>query len=138
MKIWWPWRRKRQLLSLFDPPYGDDAEELLIELPPEWARSSEPHAKNAPGPFYVINAECITCGAPHVVAPDLVAWETDSEGGCSHCYFKKQPEDPYELTQAIAAVAASCCGALCYAGSDPEVIKRLRKAGAGNAIVKRR
>ena|SRR5262249_606575 len=114
MKIWWPWRKRKQPLTLF-----------------------EPYPKNAPGPFYVMNEECITCGAPHAVAPDLMAWE-DSEGAHSHCYFKKQPEDPYELTQAIAAVAQSCCGALCYAGSDPEIIKRLRKAGAGHAVVKRR
>jgi hypothetical protein len=116
MNIWWPWRKKRQ-----SSQSGVD----------------EPCPKNAPGPFYVINGECITCGAPHVAAPDLMAWDTDSEGVYSHCYFKKQPEDPYELTQAVAAVAASCCGALCYAGSDAEVIKRLRRAGAAGAIVKR-
>jgi hypothetical protein len=57
-----------------------------------------------------------------------MGWDED-ENGVSHCYFKKQPEGPHELTQAINAIAISCCGALCYAGSDAEVVKRLKKVG---------
>src|SRR5260370_21240797 len=125
MKIWWPRRRKKQMLSLFDPPYGYDHEELLIESPPEWARNSEPHVKNAPGPFYVANTECMACGYPHVLAPDLMAWSEDG-----HCYFKKQPETAAEQEQAVQAVVGSCCGQLRYAGADAHVIQSIRKAGS--------
>ena len=31
-----------------------------------------PHPKSAPGDFYVVKGECLACGVPHVVAPDLV------------------------------------------------------------------
>ena len=48
MKIWWPWRRKQKRY-----------------------RPGQPHSKNAPGDFYVEDAECMTCGYPHVLAPDL-------------------------------------------------------------------
>jgi hypothetical protein len=54
-----------------------------------------------------------------------MAWDKDSEGRESHCYFKKQPETPAEVEQAIKAINGSCCGALRYAGADPEIIKRL-------------
>src|SRR5215471_8331957 len=120
MKIWWPWRRKRLVLSLFDPPYGYDPEELWIEPPPAWARNSEPHAKNAPGPFIVANTECMACGYPHALAPDLMGWSEDG-----HCYFTKQPETPVEIEQAIKAVKGSCCGAQRYVGTDREIVKRL-------------
>jgi len=133
MKIRWPWRKKKQLLSLFDPPFGYDPNTPLIRFTNQ---VGEPHPQNAPGPFYVVNTECITCGAPHVVAPDLIAWELDSQGGEVHCYFKKQPETPDEVDRAIRAIDTSCCGALVYAGSDAEIIRKLRRAGCGDAIVR--
>jgi hypothetical protein len=125
MNVWWPWRKKKQPLSLFDPPYGHDPDELLIESPPEWARSSEPHARNAPGPFYVANTECMACGYPHVLAPDLMGWSEDG-----HCYFKKQPATAAEEEQAVKAVAGSCCGQLRYVGADAKVIKKLQQHGS--------
>ena len=80
---------------------------------------------NAPGPFYVVNQDCITCGYPHVLAPDLMAWELNSEGREAHCYFRKQPGTSQEIEQAVNAVNGSCCGALRYSGTDPAVIKRI-------------
>ena len=80
---------------------------------------------NAPGPFYVVNQDCITCGYPHVLAPDLMAWEMNSEGREIHCYFRRQPETSQEIEQAVNAVKGSCCGALRYSGSDTEIIKRI-------------
>jgi ferredoxin len=129
MKIWWPWRKTKQLQSLFEgriPSTGEsptDGTPTLVAYPRGF---DEAHPKNAPGPFYVGNSECMACGYPHVLAPDLMAWETDSEGRPSHCYFKKQPETPEELEQAIKAIDGCCCGALRYSGSDPEIIKRVR------------
>jgi hypothetical protein len=80
---------------------------------------------NAPGPFYVVNQDCMTCAYPHVLAPDLMAWEMNSEGRETHCYFRKQPETSQEMEQAVSAVKGSCCGALRYSGADAEIIKRI-------------
>jgi hypothetical protein len=134
MRAWWPWRKSKQLLSLFDPPFGYYPDALFVGFTNQ---GEELHPKNAPGPFYVVNTECITCGAPHVAAPDLMAWELDSQGGELHCYFKKQPETLDEVDRAIRAIDTSCCGALVYAGSDADIIKKLRKAGCKHAIVRR-
>ncbi|HWF03516.1 MAG TPA: hypothetical protein VHA06_07515 [Candidatus Angelobacter sp.] len=126
MKIWWPWRRNKSTPSLFEgsvPVVGQSAD--LQQEKPKKRLLRQPHPMNAPGDFYAENTECITCGYPHVLAPDLMAWERDAEGRESHCYFKKQPETPLEVEQAINAVNGSCCGALCYAGSDREILKRI-------------
>jgi ferredoxin len=85
------------------------------------------HPKNAPGPFYVADEMCITCGMPELEAPDLI---TGTDEG--HCYFATQPTTPEELEQAIRAVGNSCCGAVTYDGDDPVVLKRiadLRRGG---------
>ena len=79
------------------------------------------HPESAPGDFFVVNNECITCGAPHSVAPDLIGW---AEGG-GHCIWKKQPETPEEFEQAYAAFADSCIEAYRYGGMDPTVIERI-------------
>ncbi len=133
MKIWWPWR-KNKVQSLFEGrvPW---AEEGLTDLSPT-TRILGAYPKNAPGPFYVENQECMICGVPHTVAPDLMAWDTDAENRPEHCYFKKQPTTPEEFSQAIEAIKSSCCGALSYKGSDPEIIKQLRKAGCRDQIKK--
>jgi hypothetical protein len=90
-----------------------------------------PHPLNVPGPFYVENDLCITCGVPEAEAPTLIAMYVDPSGTNqnSHCYFKKQPETPDELELAISAVNLGCCGAYRYGGDDPEVIRRLLEAG---------
>jgi hypothetical protein len=143
MKIWWPRRRKKQLLSLFEDRIGWPHEGSACkpsELAADHSAPETPYPKNAPGPFYVVNEECVTCGYPHFLAPDLMSWD-EAEGilgMTTHCYFAKQPEQPDEIERAIKAVAGSCCGALKYAGTDPDIQKRLRKAGARQAIVKRR
>lgn len=127
MTISWPWRKKKQLQSLFEERVGWSGESGATpqQSPSENQKPTEAHPKNAPGPFYVVNTECMACGYPHTLAPDLMAWETDADGHPSHCYFKKQPEDEYELTQAIRAIHGSCCGALCYGGSDPAIRRRI-------------
>jgi len=42
----------------------------------------------APGPFYVVKDQCISCGAPEMEAPMLMARD---DVNCS-CYFRRQPE----------------------------------------------
>jgi hypothetical protein len=140
MKIWWPWRRKKPR-SLFEERVqwlgeAPDAKPsvLLSDGPSHQGR----HPLNASGPFYVGDGECISCGVPHVVAPDSMAWESNPNDPHVHCYFKKQPVEPWELKQALAAIDASCCGAIYYAGSDREVLEAIRKSGNKHAIVKAR
>lgn len=94
-------------------------------------RDRQRHPANAPGDFYVENERCITCAMPHEMAPDLMAWFDDGDGGSS-CYFKRQPTSPAEIDQAIAALRTSCCGALRYGGKDPEIRRRLQDSFAGD------
>ena len=84
-------------------------------------RKYEAHPESAPGDFYVENDQCFTCGAPHGVAPDLIGWADD----VSSCIWKKQPATPEELEQAISVFGAACCEAHRYAGSDPEILRRI-------------
>jgi hypothetical protein len=93
-------------------------------------------AENAPGPFYVQCQECITCRAPEAVAPELIGFYEDpsGRGAQGHCYFKKQPETAEEMDHAVKAVWANCCGSYHYAGSDPAVKEKLRKADCKWAI----
>jgi hypothetical protein len=85
------------------------------------------YPENAPGPFYVEEDLCILCGAPEAVSPNLVGMTE------RHCYFKKQPESPEELEQAIKAVDVSCWGAYRYSGHNPKVIGRLDSTACDNA-----
>lgn len=137
MKIWWPWRKTKSVLSLFEervpPDEGPDARPLrLMSTGPSRLQR---HPQNAARPFYAGHGECMACGYPHVLAPDLIGWEFDHRGRHNHCYFKKQPNQPGELKRALDAIAGSCCGALYYSGSDPEVVGALRRGGNAHAII---
>ena len=89
------------------------------------------HPFNAPGPFYSEYEGCITCGAPHAEAPDLMAWYEDSTGTnrYTHCVFRRQPETAEEVERAIKAMDASCVENLRYRGKDPTILKRLCDMG---------
>ncbi len=92
------------------------------------SRKFESHPKSAPGDFYVINGECIICGAPHLVAPDLIGWSANPgsiDPRYLHCIWKKQPETELEMVQAFNAFAACCVGCYRYAGNDPAVMERI-------------
>jgi hypothetical protein len=80
------------------------------------------HPKSAPGDFYVEKGQCLACGVPHVVAPDLVGW-TDEKA--QHCFWKKQPESPAELERAIAILEAQELECHRYAGTDPAILNRV-------------
>src|SRR5580700_12231896 len=81
-----------------------------------------PHPKSAPGDFYVEKGQCLACGVPHVVAPDLVGW-TDEK--VQHSFWKKQPETPAELERAIAVMEAQELECHRYAGTDPAILNRI-------------
>jgi hypothetical protein len=82
------------------------------------------HHDNADGPFYVVNGECMSCGAPEMKAPKLMSH--DSHG---HCFFTRQPASPHETNEAIESTWASCCGALRYGGTDDGILIRLAELG---------
>ena len=86
-------------------------------------RKFKAHPQSAPGDFYVVNGECITCGAPHAVAPNLVGWAENVE--FEHCIWKRQPQTQQEIEEAIGAVLASEVACHRYAGNDPGILDRL-------------
>jgi hypothetical protein len=86
-------------------------------LKPKYA----PHPQSAPGDFYVIHNECLTCGMPQVAAPELVGWTKDN----GHCIWTKQPETAEELEHAIRVLETQDLGCHRYAGSDPIVLERV-------------
>jgi hypothetical protein len=94
-----------------------------------------PHPESAPGNFYVENGMCIPCGVPHVVAPDLMGWTGDK---MSHCIWKKQPETPEELDQAIAVLEAQELGCHRYAGDEPAILKRISAAYCDHSLPRQR
>jgi hypothetical protein len=83
-----------------------------------------PHPQSAPGDFYVIQNECITCGVPHVVAPELMDWTDDRY----HCFWKRQPENEEELEHAIRVLENQELGCHRYAGNDPRGLNRVPTA----------
>ena len=84
-------------------------------------KPKERFPRNVEGPFFVENGYCMTCMAPEHEAPDLMGFDQEA----NHCYFKKQPATAEELERATRAVWASCCGAVQYSGSDPNVNRRI-------------
>jgi hypothetical protein len=82
------------------------------------------HHHSVDGPFYVVNGECMSCGAPEMHAPKLMSH--DSHG---HCFFTRQPASPHETNEAIESTWASCCGALRYGGTDDGILIRLAELG---------
>jgi hypothetical protein len=82
-------------------------------------RRYTPHPSNAEGPFYVVNTECMACGAPEATAPELIVHDDSFD----HCYFRRQPETPDELNSALR-----------YSGNDPVILTRLEVATIGIAM----
>ena len=80
------------------------------------------HPESAPGDFYVIEGDCLSCGAPHEAAPDLIGW-AGSAG--NHCIWRKQPGSPNELEQAILVLESQDLDCHRYSGQDPKVLARI-------------
>jgi hypothetical protein len=64
----------------------------------------------------------MACGVPSVLAPDLM---DNTEEKYWHCFWKRQPETPKELDQAIAVLHTQELLCHRYAGTDPEILRRL-------------
>jgi hypothetical protein len=88
----------------------------------------------APGPFYVIKDQCITCSVPTETAPDNIRYHKRPCTSCpssltNHCVVTRQPETPEELERMIEVVAASCVQAYRYCGTDLDILRRLVEVG---------
>ena len=79
--------------------------------------------ENVPGDFYVEAGLCTRCYLVHGEAPDLL---NDPAEPFDECYFRRQPQTPEEVDQAISAIWVSEMCALRYAGTDEAIIAKLR------------
>lgn len=87
------------------------------------------HSENAPGPFYVEEGCCLSCGVPIDVAPQNFDWARDG----SHCIVKCQPETPGELDGVIVAICRAEVDCIRYRGDDREIARRIAESGHGDS-----
>jgi hypothetical protein len=93
---------------------------------------AKPHPSNAPGPFYVEDGCCNTCGVPYEIAPDLFGL---TECG-THCFVQRQPASPEETDSMVRALWSAEASCLRYSGSDPALLRRLAEfGGAGECDI---
>lgn len=83
-----------------------------------------PHAKNAPGDFYVENECCTSCEIPFQEAPGN--FQYDDDGSCFVC---KQPTTLDEVSRMINALHASEMKCIRYAGTEPNTLQGLVAIG---------
>jgi len=81
------------------------------------------HPKSVEGDFYAEDGQCLACGVPHLVAPALLAWVDEER---SHCFWKKQPQTPQGLEQAIQVLEVQELGCHRYNRQNSAILKRVR------------
>jgi hypothetical protein len=69
---------------------------------------------------------CILCGIPEEIAPELFRTGED------HCFFLRQPRSRQEVDAAIEAMLSSEVDCIRYGGADPEIMKRIGRAGVAS------
>ncbi len=89
--------------------------------------SEKPHKDNVPGPFYVTDGCCTSCDVPFVEAPGMFAYDDQS-----HCFVKRQPKSPDDLTRMLRAVHGSEVECIRYRGREKDVLRRMAEGGMGN------
>ena len=67
-----------------------------VRTPPQPARPA--HRQNVPGPVYVVDGCCLSCGVWEQDAPEHFAWSDDS------CYVSRQPENDEEFAKVARAM----------------------------------
>ncbi|WP_442881984.1 ferredoxin [Duganella sp. S19_KUP01_CR8] len=90
-------------------------------------RTRIPFPENSPGPFYVEDGCCTSCGMPSTVAPGLFSYANDG-----HCYVSKQPSDEKEVYQMIQAFEVQDIGCIRYRGSNRVIKIKLVALGEGD------
>jgi hypothetical protein len=102
----------------------------LLGAPPPAHAPQSPHPANVPGPFYVQDGCCITCGVWEFEAPDLLAWIP----GENHCYVQRQPQTDAEFEQMKRAMEVGEVDCIRVHACKPEWLERLRDEGLGHHI----
>jgi hypothetical protein len=94
------------------------------------------HPANVPGPFYVEDGCCISCGVWEDIAPDLLAWqEEDGQlGMVAHCYVQRQPETDTEFERMKAAMEYGEVDCIRVKGCRVDWEARLRAEGLAHHI----
>ena len=87
-------------------------------------RQLNAHRANCEGPFYVVDGDCMSCGAPEAEAEGMMSHDRSG-----HCFFTTQPENSEQNDAAIRSLLASCCGAVRYAGNDQSILTRIAELG---------
>jgi hypothetical protein len=94
----------------------------------------EREPESAPGPFYVVKNQCITCSLPVQTAPENIKYHERPCTNCpesrtEHCIVIRQPETAEEIARMVEVVVGSCVAAYRYCGTDPEILRRLVETG---------
>jgi hypothetical protein len=85
----------------------------------------QPHPKNVPGPFYVVDGCCTACDVPVSEAPDLFTYDT-----ANHCFVKCQPRTEEEFDRVFRAAWAAELECIRYRGDNPVVLRRFAELGS--------
>src|SRR5439155_2532467 len=86
-----------------------------------------PHPANVPGDYYVEDGCCTMCLVPFTEAPELFG-ECQDPKGYPHCFVKRQPETPDELTKMLSTIRCAELMCIRYRGTDRRIQLKLVEA----------
>ncbi|MDX2238536.1 MAG: hypothetical protein NW203_13320 [Hyphomonadaceae bacterium] len=89
---------------------------------------AEPYPRNVPGPFYIENECCITCGVPMDIAPDLFTWDEQIPYP-GHCFVSRQLANSGEFDLMLEVMKCMEVDCLRYRGDDLALRARLAREG---------
>ena len=90
---------------------------------------AEAHPKNAPGPFYVAEGECVGCGVPTEIAPDIFGSDDRGPTSVARCFVRAQPCTAEALAEIVRAMTTAEVDCIRYRGCDPKTIAELDRQG---------
>lgn len=93
-------------------------------------REHTPHPANVPGDFYVEEGCCTMCLVPFAEAPELFG-EVQDPKGYPHCFVKRQPETPAELTRMLRTIRCAELMCIRYRGTERRIQLELVEADFG-------
>lgn len=91
---------------------------------------ADPVPRNVPGPFYVEDQCCLTCGVALEAAPHNIAFDDEQVHG--GCYVRRQPSSATEVDDIIDAMQSTEVDCIRYRGDDPALRRRLESEGLGH------
>ena len=87
------------------------------------------HPRNAEGPFYVAVGDCIACGAPAEMAPDIFGWDDQCPPESAQCFIRNQPCTAEAIARIMHTMRVAEVECIRYRGSDPNVEAELDRQG---------